>query len=72
MMTLEIAKENLFKEKRLSYLEALQTKIELIKNKDDLEVDIENIRIQEIENDMEKVFEELTMEEIDELLNNSN
>lgn len=72
MMTLEIAKENLFKEKRLSYLEALQTKIELIKNKDDLEVDIENIRIQQIENDIEKVFEEFTIEEIDELLNNSN
>ena len=32
MMTLEIAKENLFKGKKLNYLEALQSKLELIRN----------------------------------------
>ena len=51
MMTLEIAKENLFKEKRLTYSEAIQTKLELIRNQDILEVDIEKIRIQKIEDD---------------------
>ena len=40
MMTLDIAKENLFKTKGLSYLEALQSKLELIKNQDKLELDM--------------------------------
>lgn len=39
-MKFEIAKENLFKTKGLSYLEALQSKLELIKNQDQLELDI--------------------------------
>lgn len=49
MMTLEMAKENLFKGKKLNYLEALQSKLELIRNQDVLEVDVENIKIEKIE-----------------------
>lgn len=48
-MTLEIAKENLFKMKGLSYLEALQSKIELIKNQKEVEIDVELIKIREIQ-----------------------
>lgn len=48
-MTLEIAKENLFKTKALSYLEALQSKIELITNQKEVEIDVELIKIIEVE-----------------------
>lgn len=44
-MKLELAKENLFKTKALSYFEALESKMELIKNKEKLEFDIEDIKI---------------------------
>ena len=47
-ITLEKAKENLFKEKKLSYSEALDSKLVLIINKDIIEVDAENISIQKI------------------------
>ncbi|MGK4198893.1 hypothetical protein [Fusobacterium sp. HC1336] len=47
-ITLEKAKENLFKEKKLSYSEALDSKLVLIINKDIIEVDVENISIQKI------------------------
>lgn len=50
-MKFEIAKENLFKMKGLSYLEALQSKLELIKNQDQLELDINLIVIKKIENE---------------------
>lgn len=59
MMTLEKAKENLFKGKKLSYLEALQTKLELIRNQDVLEVDVENIRIEKIENSYYLQYQDL-------------
>lgn len=49
-MKFEIAKENLFKMKGLSYLEALQSKLELIKNLDQLELDINLIVIKKIKN----------------------
>ena len=51
MITLEIAKQNLFQMKVLSYLEALQSKLELIKNQDKLELDINLIVIKKIENE---------------------
>jgi len=51
MITLEIAKQNLFQMKGLSYLEALQSKLELIKNQDKLELDINLIVIKKIENE---------------------
>ncbi len=44
-MKLELAKENLFKMKSLNYFEALESKMELIKNKEKLEFDIEDIKI---------------------------
>lgn len=47
-ITLEKAKENLFKEKKLSYSEALDSKLVLIINKDIIEVDVKNISIQKI------------------------
>ena len=59
MMTLEIAKENLFKGKKLNYLEALQSKLELIRNQDVLEVDVENIRIEKIENSYYLQYQDL-------------
>mgnify|MGYP000341033556 CR=1 FL=1 len=51
MITLEIAKQNLFQMKGLSYLEALQSKLELIKNQDKLELDINLIVIKKFENE---------------------
>lgn len=51
MITLEIAKQNLFQMKGLSYLEALQSKLELIKNQDKLELDINLIVIKKVENE---------------------
>lgn len=59
MMTLEIAKENLFKGKKLNYLEALQSKLELIRNQDVLEVDVKNIRIEKIENSYYLKYQDL-------------
>lgn len=59
MMTLEIAKENLFKGKKLNYLEALQSKLELIRNQDVLEVDVENIKIEKIENSYYLKYQDL-------------
>ena len=50
-MKFEIAKENLFKGKKIDYLEALQSKLELIKNQDQLELDINLIVIKKIENE---------------------
>lgn len=50
MITLEIAKQNLFQMKGLSYLEAIQTKVELIKNQDKLEIDVNSIVIKKVEN----------------------
>lgn len=44
-MNLEIAKENLFKTKNLSYFEALESKMELIKNRDKLDFEVEEIKI---------------------------
>lgn len=51
MIILEIAKQNLFQMKGLSYLEALQSKLELIKNQDKLELDINLIVIKKFENE---------------------
>ena len=62
MMTLEIAKENLFKGKKLNYLEALQSKLELIRNQDVLEVDVENIKIEKIENSYYLKYQDLEVE----------
>lgn len=59
MMTLEMAKENLFKGKKLNYLEALQSKLELIRNQDVLEVDVENIKIEKIENSYYLKYQDL-------------
>lgn len=50
-MKLELAKENLFKMKKLNYFEALQSKLKLIENKEKLEVDIEKIVIIKKEED---------------------
>ena len=50
-MKLEIAKENLFKMKKLNYFEALQNKLKLIENKEKLEIDIEKIVIIKKEED---------------------
>lgn len=59
MMTLEKAKENLFKGKKLNYLETLQSKLELIRNQDVLEVDVENIKIEKIENSYYLKYQDL-------------
>lgn len=50
-MKLELAKENLFKMKKLNYFEALQSKLKLIENKEKLEIDIEKIVIIKKEED---------------------
>ena len=42
---LEIAKENLFKTKALTYFEALESKMELIKNRDKLDFEVEELKI---------------------------
>lgn len=44
-MNLETAKENLFKMKNLTYLEAIENKMELIKNKNKIKINVEKIRI---------------------------
>ena len=44
-MNLEIAKENLFKTKALTYFEALESKLELIKNRDKLDFEVEELKI---------------------------
>lgn len=44
-MNLEIAKENLFKTKALTYFEALESKMELIKNRDRLDFEVEELKI---------------------------
>ena len=44
-MNLEIAKENLFKTKALTYFEALESKMELIKNRDKLDFEVEELKI---------------------------
>ena len=44
-MNLEIAKENLFKTKALTYFEALERKMELIKNRDKLDFEVEELKI---------------------------
>ena len=44
-MNLEIAKENLFKTKALTYFEALESKMELIKNMDKLDFEVEELKI---------------------------
>ena len=44
-MNLEIAKENLFKTKALTYFEALKSKMELIKNRDKLDFEVEELKI---------------------------
>ena len=51
-MNLEKAKENLFKMKPLSYLEAIESKMELIRNKEFLEINIslDNIKIIQFKN----------------------
>ena len=44
-MNLEIAKENLFKTKAITYFEALESKMELIKNRDKLDFEVEELKI---------------------------
>lgn len=44
-MNLKIAKENLFKTKALTYFEALESKMELIKNRDKLDFEVEELKI---------------------------
>lgn len=44
-MNLEIAKENLFKTKALTYFETLESKMELIKNRDKLDFEVEELKI---------------------------
>ncbi len=64
MMNLEIAKENLIKMKPLKYLEALESKMELIKNKNKLNfnIDVNEITIINIEN---KYYLKYAAEDID-------
>ncbi len=63
-MNLEKAKENLFKMKPLSYLEAIESKMELIRNKEFLEMNIslDNIKIIQFKNNF---YLKYTIEEID-------
>ena len=61
-MTFNQAKENLFKNKKLDYFEAVTTKIELIRNKDKLEIDVEKITIQNIGDDYYVKYEDLEEE----------
>ena len=44
-MNLEIAKENLFKTKALTYFVALESTMELIKNRDKLDFEVEELKI---------------------------
>lgn len=61
-MDLEIAKENLFKTKALNYFEALESKMELIKNKNKLEFEVEYLKIVKLD---EKYYLKYAKEDID-------